>query len=169
MLQSEPVRKNFFQVKLFTVDEKNLQCIFTKIELFTSCRFQDIIQFKISSFPSTFVLPFCQYCDREFTFGKLALHLREKQLIYNSDPLFFIFGFDNNTAENTYSVFQTCSNFLKFCLWLVILAKFLRENLNSHILETKDCGKHKLGEVSWSSGNAFVSGAGGLRFKSRAD
>ena len=44
-------------------------------------------QFKISNFFVTSVLPFCQYCDRRLTFGKVAYILLETQLIYSSNTL----------------------------------------------------------------------------------
>ena len=46
---------------------------------------------------------------------------------------------------------QTCSNFLKICVLLASVVKFLRGNLNCSILKTEDRRKLKVSEVSFDS------------------
>ena len=108
-----------------------------------------------------YVLPFSRYCSsnlaiflfstvilpvlwQKIIFWKVGFNLLEKQLIYNSDPSLCF----DNIVENTIWELQTSGNFLKVCLLLATLAKFLREKLSCHILGTEGRRKVNFGEVS---------------------
>ena len=76
--------KGAFRSKFFTYDQnagKGSKCILTKLELSTSCHFQDIA---VQSQRISFYFSVGIYSRLTFRNG---LNLFEKQLIYNSDPL----------------------------------------------------------------------------------
>ena len=61
-------------IKFFTIGENlgiSLKCVVTKFDFLRLVVF-NLLQFQVNNSSFTLELPFCQYCDKRLTSGKLA-------------------------------------------------------------------------------------------------